>query len=71
MLCVGETRRNLAGPRTATNRQLATFSLHVDHLLVFANERLAYPELVAEKIGSDLTIFDDQRLPRVTQALRG
>lgn len=53
------------------HRQLATFSLHVDHLLVFANERLAYPELVAEKIGSNLTIFDDQRLPRVTQALRG
>jgi predicted ABC-type ATPase len=53
-----------------SHRQLAAFASRVDHLLVYANEKVGEPELIAEKDGGTLTIFDPDRLPRVTEALR-
>lgn len=52
-----------------SHRQLTTFAGAVDHLLVFANEKLGIPELVAERDGEAFNMFLPDRLPRVTEAL--
>lgn len=52
-----------------SHQQLTVFARHVDHLLVFANEKLGEPELVAEKDGGTLAVFLPERLPRVSKAL--
>jgi predicted ABC-type ATPase len=54
-----------------SHRQLTAFAREVDHLLVYANEKLGEPEIVAERVGGVLSIYLPERLPRVTLALAG
>ena len=51
------------------HRQLVTFAKNVDHLLIFANEVFGEPQLVVERIDGGFTVFERERLPRVTIAL--
>lgn len=51
---------------------LPLFARAVDHLIVFSNEALGIPKLVAEKQPeAELIIYDHEALPRVTDALTG
>ena len=59
------------GPEVKTlEGQLAQFAGCVDHVLLFSNEKLGAPELVAERIRGEVRVHAAGSLPKAERALK-